>query len=262
MLRSFATLFCTLTGTLVLGPIAIVVLPLERSGRWLKRLQRWWGRWILFGAGVRIAPLEGAEHLLPGQRQLFVANHQSLLDIPVLFAALPVPVVMAAKKELFRIPLFGWMMYAARFPKIDRANPDAAKQALQRSAERLRGTGVSVVLFPEGTRSRDGSVAAFKKGAFFVARDLGIPLVPVALAGTGAALRKGSLRVRASCVRLRFQPALDPRGRAEEERDAVMEEARARVLAALAELEAARPRGASEGNASTSSSATRGPSAG
>jgi 1-acyl-sn-glycerol-3-phosphate acyltransferase len=237
LLRSIATLFCTVSGTLVLGPIAIVVLPCERSGRWLKRLQRWWGRWILFGAGVRLEPLEEERFLEPGRRQLFVANHQSLLDIPVLFAALPVPVVMAAKKELFRIPLFGWMMHAARFPKIDRANSEAAKRALLRSAERLRGTGVSVVLFPEGTRSRDGSVAPFKKGAFFVARDLGVPLVPVALSGTGAAMRKGSLRVRAGSVRLRFGPALDPHGRAEEERDAVMEEARARVLAALEALE-------------------------
>jgi 1-acyl-sn-glycerol-3-phosphate acyltransferase len=259
--RSLTTLLCTITGTLTLGPIAIVVFPFERSGRWLKRLQRWWGRWILFGAGVRVEPVLGTQHLVAGERRLFVANHQSLLDIPVLFAALPAPIAMAAKKELFRIPLLGWMMLAARFPKIDRANPEAAKRSLARSAERLRGTGISVVLFPEGTRSRDGQVAPFKKGAFFVARDLGVPLVPLAMEGTGAAMRKGSLRVRGGCVRISIGPPIDVRARSEEERDAVMAEARALVLAGLAELRRG-PASAAEARASESSSATRAPDGG
>jgi 1-acyl-sn-glycerol-3-phosphate acyltransferase len=259
--RSLATLLCTLTGTLTLGPLAIVVLPFERSGRWLKRLQRWWGRWILWGAGIELAPLEGGEHLCPGERVLCAANHQSLLDIPVLFAVLPVPIVMAAKKELFRIPLFGWMMHAARFPRIDRANPEAAKRALERSAEKLRGTEVSVVLFPEGTRTRDGSLGPFKKGAFFVARDLGLPIAPVAIVGTREALPKGSLRVRGARVTVALGAPVAVRDRSEEERDAVMEELRSRVERLLA-----RTRGGSGSarapSAISTSRATRGPDSG
>jgi 1-acyl-sn-glycerol-3-phosphate acyltransferase len=257
VLRSLATLFCTLTGTLTLGPLAILLLPFERSGRWLKRLQRWWGRWILFGAGIELSPLEGAEHLRPGQRVLCAANHQSLLDIPVLFAVLPVPIVMAAKKELFRIPLFGWMMRAARFPRIDRANPEAAKRALERSAERLRGTEVSVVLFPEGTRTRDGSLGPFKKGAFFVARDLGLPIAPVAILGTREALPKGSLRVRAARVAVVVGAPVAVRERSEEERDAVMEGLRSRVLELLAHA-----RGSEGAAPDPTFCATRGPSGG
>jgi 1-acyl-sn-glycerol-3-phosphate acyltransferase len=238
LLRSISTLFCVVSGTLVLGPIAIVIFPFESRGRALKRLQCWWGRWILWGAGVRVEAVLGMEHIDPAAPQLFASNHQSLLDIPVLFAHLPVPIVMAAKKELFRIPLIGWMMQAARFPRIDRSNPEAAKAALQRSAERLKGTAVSVVLFPEGTRTRDGEVATFKKGAFFVARDLGVPILPLSLYGTRAALLKGSARVRAGVVRLKIGA---PRQVVEQDlahRDQVMAELREEVVLGLEELEA------------------------
>ena len=124
-----------------------------------------------------------------------MSNHQSALDISVLLSHLPVPFKFVAKRELFRIPVFGRAIKKAGYINIDRDNPREALKAIEEAVARIRG-GTSVLIFPEGTRSRDGNLLPFMKGAFSLATRAGVPVVPLAVIGTNplpaARMRRGS----------------------------------------------------------------------
>lgn len=134
----------------------------------------------------------GAERVPPGRAYVYMSNHQSHLDIPMLYATLPSPTIrMLAKKELFEIPLWGKGLRAAEFIEVDRANPARARQSIDRAEELIRD-GVSVWLAAEGTRSRDGRIAPLKKGGFHLALHTNTPIVPVAIRGTIDILPRGT----------------------------------------------------------------------
>jgi 1-acyl-sn-glycerol-3-phosphate acyltransferase len=140
----------------------------------------------------------GAERVPPGRAYVYMSNHQSHLDIPMLYATLPSPTIrMLAKKELFRIPLWGQGLRAAEFIEVDRSNHARAVKSIEQAAALLRD-GVSIYLAPEGTRSRDGRIGKLKKGGFHLAIDTATPIVPAAIRGTidilprgGKAMKKG-----------------------------------------------------------------------
>jgi 1-acyl-sn-glycerol-3-phosphate acyltransferase len=133
----------------------------------------------------------GAERVPPGRAYVYMSNHQSHLDIPMLYATLPSPTIrMLAKKELFRIPLWGQGLRAAEFIEVDRSNHARAVQSIEQAARLLRD-GVSIYLAPEGTRSRDGRIGKLKKGGFHLAIDTGTPIVPAAIRGTIDILPRG-----------------------------------------------------------------------
>ncbi|MEZ4473781.1 MAG: lysophospholipid acyltransferase family protein [bacterium] len=150
---------------------------------------------IVRRADIRVHVTGGAD--LDGARpHVYMSNHQSLLDIPVLAAALPARSLrFVAKTELFRIPIFGRAMRSADIVEVDRGDHERARASLDRAAA-LMATGISVWIAPEGTRSPDGRLAPLKKGGFHLARAAGVPIVPVALNGTGGVLRKNSLDMR------------------------------------------------------------------
>ena len=147
--------------------LSLASAPFDRSGNTVVVLARLWSHALLWTAGV---PLRVKMHgeLDGRQPYVFMANHLSTVDIWALFVALPVKVRFIAKKQLGRIPLFGWAMSAGRFIFIDRQNPLAARRSIDQAAERIHA-GSSVVIFPEGTRSRDGHLGPFKKGGFLLA---------------------------------------------------------------------------------------------
>ena len=140
----------------------------------------------------------GGAAVSPDATYVYMSNHQSHLDIPVLYASLPSPTIrMLAKTELFRVPLWGQALRAAEFIEVDRANPTRARASVAHAADLIRD-GVSVYLAPEGTRSRDGAIGKLKKGGFHLALDTDTPIVPVAIRGTidilprhGRAMRAG-----------------------------------------------------------------------
>lgn len=180
--------------TLAGAVLAMASFPFDRSGDAVLVLARLWSRLLLATARVRITVrMHGA--LEPGQPYVFVANHLSSVDIWALFVVLPVKLRFIAKKQLGHIPVFGWAMAAGRFIFIDRQNPAAARRSIDRAAERIRH-GSSVAIFPEGTRSRDGLLGPFKKGAFHLAAQAGVPIVPVAIRGSREIMPRGSLLVR------------------------------------------------------------------
>ena len=192
------------------------------------RVMQWWGRAFVRLGGWTVVT-EGAEHL-PAEGAILVANHQSALDIPLLVAAFDREVKFLAKAELGRIPVFGRSMKAAGNLFVDRDDPRDAVRVMREAADAMR-RGEMIVVFPEGTRSSDGSIGEFKAGAFFIARKTGAPLVPVYVGGSAAALPKGSLVARPAALVARVLPPVTA-GEAGRSLEDVAAEARRRIVAA------------------------------
>jgi 1-acyl-sn-glycerol-3-phosphate acyltransferase len=233
----------TLLFALVQAPIAVLatgVLSVVGCLAGLARpaavdaLSRFWSRLLLRLFRVE-AEAEGLA-LRPAGPAVYAANHSSSLDIPLVLARLPVAVKIIHKKSLSRVPFFGWSIALAGHIPIDRSNPFRARRSLDAAARRVRG-GTSVLVFPQGTRSRDGSVGHFKRGSFSLAIAAGVPVVPVSLVGVKALVPHGLFSLRPGRVRLRLHPPIPVRGRTLDDAQALAEETRV-VVAAGCEREA------------------------
>lgn len=203
MIRSIYISLWVVLSTAVLGVIAISVSFFTRTGNVVHIIARIWGRAILFVSRIRVN-VRGLENIDPSQSYIYMANHQSNFDIPVLLAHLPVQFRWLAKAELFKIPIFGRAMRGAGYVEIDRFNQQSAFKSLDMAAGKLKN-GVSIMMFPEGTRSRDGKIRPFKKGGFVMAIDSGEPIVPVIIKGTWPIMAKSSLRINAGDVTLQIE---------------------------------------------------------
>ena len=192
--------FCTL----VLAPIGIVAWPFRRDGEVGFKIARIWGRAILNAAGVRVVS-EMLAHL-PDRPVVFVSNHVSALDIPILFAALPRSFRIVYKSSLLYLPIMGLFLAASRNIPIDRSRAFSAKRSLAQAALRIRN-GASVALFPEGTRSGDAPMGSFKRGSFKLAVEAGAPVVPVSLIGLRRVVSPG--RITPGVVRMKIHEALE-----------------------------------------------------
>ena len=149
----------------------------------------------------------GLERLVPGRTYLFVANHQSIYDIPILFWSLPYQLRIIAKESLGRVPFLGWHLRRTGHMLVDRRRPDRA--AIFSWASRLTLKKLSLIVFPEGTRSRDGRVRRFKRGGFYVALEAGMPVVPVSVIGSRHVMLKGRLATYPGRVRLIVHDPID-----------------------------------------------------
>jgi 1-acyl-sn-glycerol-3-phosphate acyltransferase len=210
----------------VLSLVACLVGPIWPGS--VRALSVFWGRLLLrlFRVGVTS---EGLANLPAGQA-VYAANHSSSLDILVVLAHLPVDVKIIYKKSLSRVPLLGWSIVLGGHIPIDRSNPFRARRSLDSAAERIRG-GTSVLVFPEGTRSRDGTVGHFKRGSFSLAIEAAAPVVPVSFVGVKALVPRGLFSMRPGSVRLRVHPAVSVAGRSAAAAQALAEEVRQVVAA-------------------------------
>lgn len=189
---------------------------------------RGWAATILRAARVKVE-VEGLEHLVGSGPAVLVANHESWFDVFAMVAHLPVNYRFVGKIELTRIPFFGPAWVSAGHIAIDRSDRDRAIESLQRAGETLRREGAVVVMFPEGTRSRDGKLLPFKKGAFVLALQTGVPVIPVGISGSRPIMPKGAWRVRPGTIRIRIGPPIPPGAKGEKGRDALLREAREKV---------------------------------
>lgn len=222
--------------TVVLGTIGIIICLVLPGGRALMPLVRFWSRLVL--ASCRVAwSASYAPELRADRPCIYVANHQSQMDIPALVLAMPVDFRMIAKRSLLYIPIFGWALWLAGFVFIDRGNRAGAIRVLNRAVTRIRG-GISLVFFAEGTRSRDGSLLPFKKGAFVMALQAGVPIVPVSIAGGRAVLPKGSLRIRPGALRVAFGAPVETAGYTMETKEALISLVRLRIAEGLKRISA------------------------
>ena len=213
--------------TLVLATAAIVTFIADRSGDAVLRLARVWSRAILAAAGVKLT-VNVHTRLDPKTPYVFMANHASASDIFSLFVAVPFPVRMIAKKQLGRIPFFGWAMHAGRFIFIDRQNPIAARRSIEEAARRIH-SGQSVLLFPEGTRTRDGTMGPFKKGGFHLAIAAGVPIVPVAIRGAYEIMPRKQLYLRPGVVTVEIGAPIPTTGLTTADREALVVRVRAEI---------------------------------
>ena len=238
ILRPVATFAYVVLASIGIGSAITLSGIAARSGRFMMPLGRLWSKSILRTAGVKVR-FEGAENLemengLAGPF-LFMPNHASALDIICIAPALPNNNRWLAKQSLKWVPFFGWAMVATGgCIFVDRGDPTKSRESLRRAAERIR-TGLCLVVFPEGTRSRDGKLMAFKKGPFYLAAEARVPIVPVGIVGTGSLLPPGSFAVRSGEVVVRFGTPL----RVEE--DETPAAISTRVHAALDALVSAKP---------------------
>ena len=171
----------------------------ETHGKKAYRINQFWTWIILRVIGIRLR-IDGLEKIDPQRQYVFVVNHQSNIDIPVLVQALAqFQLRWVAKKELLHVPFFGWAMWATKHVTIDRSDPQDAVKSLTRAKERL-GAGISLVIYPEGTRSRDGGLQRFKKGGFLLAVQANTPIVPVTVSGSAQVLPIGAWRLRPGTI--------------------------------------------------------------
>jgi 1-acyl-sn-glycerol-3-phosphate acyltransferase len=191
--------------TAILGLVSLLASLVDREGKIQHGCARLWARLILIYSGVRIEssgwPVSGAGPYV------FVANHQSFYDIPILLVTLPLQFRILAKEELFRIPVMGWAMRRAGYLPISRQRA-AGANILRRAGELMRA-GASVVFFPEGRRNH-GQVQPFKAGGFLLAQRAAAPVVPVTILGARRVLPHGSMRVRGGTVSVVLDPPLLP----------------------------------------------------
>ena len=204
-----------------------LLVPGDAGRRWQLLCARSWARSILWAARCPVE-VERLSNDTPKGGFLYFANHASVLDILALFVALrKTPFVFAAKRELFKVPFIGWHLRLAGYVEVDRDNRDRAISAYARAARQIREKGTVVTVYPEGTRSVDGTVLPFKKGPFMLALEAGVPIVPVASAGASKALKKHTLRLYGHPIRVVVGAPIDPRGK---ERDELLRMTRLAIL--------------------------------
>jgi 1-acyl-sn-glycerol-3-phosphate acyltransferase len=207
-------IFATLTGnlflvlgSLLLGTLAILGSWVPPRGQWVFVMARLWSVLLLRASLLRVEVRhEGG--IDPGASYIFLANHQSLFDIPALLATVPNQVRMMAKRSLFRIPIFGWALAAGGFIPIDRGDRSTARQSFSSAIAHIRG-GTSILLFPEGTRSLSDTLLPFQRGGFLLALKSGLPIVPVGIRGTRAVQRKGVWTIRPGTVVVTYGAPID-----------------------------------------------------
>jgi 1-acyl-sn-glycerol-3-phosphate acyltransferase len=214
--------------TVLMATLSLACSPFDRRGR----LQHWcasaWSRMIARTALLDVR-VRGAGHLRAGESYVFLSTHQSWMDIPVMLGYLPSQLRIAAKREVFLIPFLGWHLQRAGHIPINRGSTAESVESLRRAARGLGG-GVSAFLFPEGTRTRDGSLQPLKKGGFRLALESGLPLVPVAIVGTRRAMPRGSMVLRAGRVEMHVGPPIPTAHLTDADLPALIEQVRASML--------------------------------
>jgi len=233
MIRAVLSLATFLVSTILGSVLSLILGAIDRTGGLVLKLCRVWSAVVLGVPGVKVE-IKMRGHLDLGRPYVFMANHASMVDIWAMFLRVPIPVRFIAKKQLGQIPVFGWAMRAGRFVFIDRQNAVSARRSIQEAAQRIK-SGQSVAIFPEGTRTRDGKLGAFKKGGFHLAIDSGVEIVPLAIRGTRAVMPPGTPLIRAGLVQIEIDEPISTAGLGPGDRQKLLERVYARIAEMLGE---------------------------
>lgn len=228
-MRTIWVIVTILVLTIILGTIGILIGIFEKRGRALALIARIWSKCILWSSGVRYR-VTGLENLESKENYIFAGNHESAFDIPLAYAALPYQMVSIAKKELARIPLFGWAMSTGQHIFVDRRNHAKALESMKKAEESLTRNPRSILLFPEGTRSLDGEIKRFKPGGLILGIQTDMEIVPMAFCGTSDVNLKGSLKLSPRTIELRIGKPVPTRTLTYDNRNELAEKVRGEVI--------------------------------
>jgi 1-acyl-sn-glycerol-3-phosphate acyltransferase len=211
--------------TIVLGTVSLISTLVDRDGAFGHRCARAWAWLILRTTGVRV-DVRGLEHIDPHSSYVFAANHQSIYDIPIVFWSLPLQLRIIAKASLAHFPFLGWHLQRTGHLLVDRTNPGAG---ILKKMSRLVQGARSLIVFPEGTRSLDGTVGRFKGGTFLLAIDAHLPIVPLSIARSRFVMMKGRLMTCPGNVTLTVHAPIATTGVSREQARELAERVRAIV---------------------------------
>jgi len=217
--------------TACLGTLGILSCLVVPSGDAVISLARLWAWLILKVSRVRVV-IEGGEKIRPPGPYVFLSNHQSQFDILAAVRAIPLQFRVVAKRELLYIPVFGWVLHLSGFVGIDRRDREWAIRSLEKAAGRIH-RGRSLLIYAEGTRSRDGQLLPFKKGGFILAIQAGVPVIPLTILGSREVLPKGSFKIRPGTITVKVGDPIDPRSYNLQEKEALMARVRSAMTTAL-----------------------------
>ncbi|MBV9303651.1 MAG: 1-acyl-sn-glycerol-3-phosphate acyltransferase [Acidobacteriaceae bacterium] len=215
--------------TILFGTASLVVSFFDRTGAIQIKIARAWAKTLLGASGIRVET-HGLDQISATGSYVFIANHVSYMDTPVMLANIPVQFRFLAKRGLFQIPFLGQHLSRAGHIPVPREDARAAVKTMQRAAETIQRKKISLLIFPEGGRSHDGALQPFKEGGAYIAIRAGVPLVPVAIIGTGELLPWGSGIVRSGRVSLRILKPIETTGLTLKDRARLTEEARNSIL--------------------------------
>jgi len=228
MARASITILGIIFVTAFMAAMLILVSLVTAGGDTTHKIARIWAKCILALSNIKVS-VKGLSNLKPGRSYIYMANHMSNFDIPVLQAYLPVQFRWLAKAELYRIPLFGYAMKRAGYISIDRSDRKSAIESLKNAVNVIRD-GVSIVIFPEGTRSNTNNIQPFKKGGFFLAVDSGVPIIPVIIHGTGRIMPKKKMLIKPGHVTLEIKKPINSSDYTRKTKDGLIEKVRNVIL--------------------------------
>jgi 1-acyl-sn-glycerol-3-phosphate acyltransferase len=196
--------------TVVCGTFSVCGSLFDSHGWWQHKCACTWSWLILKTSGIRVRA-EGLENVNSNETRIYCANHSSAMDIPILFVNLPVQFRFLAKRSLFHLPFLGWHLRRSGHIPVDRGKVHEARKGFEQAAQKIR-EGKSVVMFPEGHRSRTGEMLPFKSGSFLLAILSGVPVVPITLNGTRGVLVPDTYHVRAGQTEMIVHPPISTQG--------------------------------------------------
>ncbi len=220
--------------TLLMGVPAILLALLlpgkARKGRWFRTVSRTYSRICLTAFGIQV-DRRGRERVDLSKPYVFMSNHVSHADSPALALTISHPLHWVFKKELGKIPVFGWVLRSGGQVMVDRLSPEKAREALLGAMAGLSGNN-SILIYPEGTRSRDGTLQPFRKGGFWMALSAGLPIVPVRVSGSRDVVAADTLRIRPGTITVEILPPIETAGKTAADIPQLMEQVRAAILSA------------------------------
>jgi 1-acyl-sn-glycerol-3-phosphate acyltransferase len=219
------------------GPVLILLCYLTKDENYIYKPIGWFVRLGLAMVGVKV-DVKGLEHLDPAQPYILTPNHQSFIEVPLFVTYLGRNPGYLAKKEVFKYPVFGPGIRMMGVIPVDRTNSPAAVESAKQATRNIR-RGKSYMVYPEGTRSKDGTLLPFKKGAFMMAIEAGVPIVPVTVSGATKIMPKGEFKLFPSTVHLIIHEPISTKDYSKENVAELMQRTRAKIYSALSPEEAA-----------------------
>ncbi|MFC2102941.1 lysophospholipid acyltransferase family protein [Bacteroidota bacterium] len=191
--------------------VTLLTLPFDRNFVFYFKVSKWFSSGILKISGIKLN-ITGLENLSAEKTYVFVPNHSSQYDITSLQYSIPNRMSMIFKKELARIPIFGWTLYLGPYIVIDRNSFSKAMESIEEAKERMEKQNISVVVFAEGTRSKTGEIQSFKRGAFRLATKVGYPIIPVSISGSNKIMPKGTFKISPGTIDIHFDKPIPSEG--------------------------------------------------